>query len=209
MPVARRAGSFPGLGWFPALGRFLALGRALRPLGCLIRGALPVQPSRSVAEQWRSAVAFCVCCHRLFSFSGSLPEHLSHPSIRRQKRTRARCRFAHGRAGYLFPVKGEPVRTTRGAGNRRPADCRLPLPRTLPNRKWKGWTLPVEVLADGFQFEIRRYTSLSAIGASGLYFDRDPRRGGWATRTTTGWRRNSGRTIVCHRLVTFAPPGRP
>jgi hypothetical protein len=49
----------------------------------------------------------------------------------------------------FFMVEGEPVRTTRGAGNRRPADDRLPLPGTLLSRKWKGRTLLVEVLADG------------------------------------------------------------
>ena len=63
----------------------------------------------------------------------------------------------------FFTVEGQPVRTTRGEGTRRPADSRLPLPGTLLSRKWKGRTLLVEVLADGFQFENRRYASLSAI----------------------------------------------
>ena len=66
----------------------------------------------------------------------------------------------------FFLVEGEPVRTTRGAGNRRPADDRLPLPGTLLSRQWKGRTLLVEVLADGFRFENRRYTSLSAIAVA-------------------------------------------
>jgi hypothetical protein len=66
----------------------------------------------------------------------------------------------------FFLVEGEPVRTTRGAGNRRPADDRLPLPGTLLSRQWKGRTLLVEVLADGFRFENRHYTSLSAIAVA-------------------------------------------
>jgi len=63
----------------------------------------------------------------------------------------------------FFTVEGEPVRTTRGEGNRRPADCRLPLPGTLLKRQWKGRTILVEVLADGFRFDNRRYPSLSAV----------------------------------------------
>ncbi len=66
----------------------------------------------------------------------------------------------------FFTVEGEAVRTTRGEGNRRPADCRLPLPGTLLNRKWKGRTLLVEVLSEGFRFENRRYASLSAVAVA-------------------------------------------
>lgn len=66
----------------------------------------------------------------------------------------------------FFTVEGDPVRTTRGEGNQRPADCRLPLPGTLLSRQCKGRTLLVEVLSDGFRFENRRYTSLSAIAVA-------------------------------------------
>jgi len=61
----------------------------------------------------------------------------------------------------FFTVEGAPVRTTRKESSR-PADCRLPLPGTLLTRDWKGRTLLVEVLPDGFRFENRRYPSLSA-----------------------------------------------
>lgn len=66
----------------------------------------------------------------------------------------------------FFTVEGEPVRTTRGEGNRPPVDGRLPLPGTLLSRKWKGRTLLVEVLSDGFRFENRRFASLSAIAVA-------------------------------------------
>jgi len=66
----------------------------------------------------------------------------------------------------FFTVEGEPVRTTRGEGNRPPVDGRLPLPGTLLSRKWKGRTLLVEVLSDGFRFENQRYASLSAIAVA-------------------------------------------
>jgi len=62
----------------------------------------------------------------------------------------------------FFTVEGAPVRTARQASSR-PADCRLPLPGTLLTREWKGRTLLVEVLADGFRFENHCYPSLSAV----------------------------------------------
>src|ERR1700681_4964386 len=55
----------------------------------------------------------------------------------------------------FFMVGGEPVQTTRGDRNRREQDSRLPLPGTLLSRKWKGRTSLVEVLAEGFRYEIR------------------------------------------------------
>jgi len=61
----------------------------------------------------------------------------------------------------FFTVGGESVQTTRGDRNRR--DSRLPLPGTLLTRKWKGRSLLVEVLAKGFRYENRHYSSLSAI----------------------------------------------
>ena len=62
----------------------------------------------------------------------------------------------------FFSVEGAPVRTTRRESSR-PADCRLPLPGTLLTREWKGRTLLVEVLRDGFRFEQQSYPSLSAV----------------------------------------------
>lgn len=42
-------------------------------------------------------------------------------------------------------------------------DSRLPMPGTLITRKYKGQTLCVMVLADGFEFEGDRFKSLSAV----------------------------------------------
>jgi hypothetical protein len=66
----------------------------------------------------------------------------------------------------FFTVNGEHIRTTRGDRNRREQDSRLPLPGALLTRKWKGRTLLVEVLKNGFRFENRHYSSLSAIAAA-------------------------------------------
>jgi hypothetical protein len=62
----------------------------------------------------------------------------------------------------FFTVGGEQVQTTRDQ-NRRQQDRRLPLPGALLNRKWKGHSVLVEVLAKGFRYENRHYSSLSAI----------------------------------------------
>ena len=66
----------------------------------------------------------------------------------------------------FFQLNGEPVRTTRGNRNRREQDSRLPLPGTLLSREWKGRTILVEVLARGFRYESRPYSSLSAIAVA-------------------------------------------
>ena len=63
----------------------------------------------------------------------------------------------------FFNVEGQPVQTTPGDRNRRQQDRRLPMPGALLSRKWKGRTILVEVLADGFRYEKEQYTSLSAI----------------------------------------------
>jgi Protein of unknown function (DUF2924) len=60
----------------------------------------------------------------------------------------------------FFKVSGEPVQ------NRQEQDRRLPLPGALLTRKWKGRTVLVEVLAKGFRYENRQYSSLSAIATA-------------------------------------------
>jgi Protein of unknown function (DUF2924) len=67
---------------------------------------------------------------------------------------------------FLAVGGGERVQTTRGARNRQQQDSRLPLPGVLLTRKWKGRTLLVEVLAQGFQYDNRHYSSLSAIASA-------------------------------------------
>jgi Protein of unknown function (DUF2924) len=65
----------------------------------------------------------------------------------------------------FFVIGGERVRTTRGNRNR-DQDSRLPLPGALLSRRWKGRTIVVEVLANGFRYENQHYRSLSAIAVA-------------------------------------------
>jgi hypothetical protein len=62
----------------------------------------------------------------------------------------------------FFTVGGEQIQTT-GDQNRWPQDRRLPLPGASLTREWRGRTVLVEVLANGFRYENRHYSSLSAI----------------------------------------------
>jgi hypothetical protein len=64
----------------------------------------------------------------------------------------------------FFAVGGQPIRTLRGR-ERRERDSRLPLPGAALTRTWKGRNIVVEVLADGFRHEGRRFSSLSAIAS--------------------------------------------
>lgn len=63
----------------------------------------------------------------------------------------------------FFTVGDERVRTTHGNRGRHAQDSRLPLPGVMLSRYWKGRTILVEVLAKGFRYENRHYSSLSAI----------------------------------------------
>jgi hypothetical protein len=67
----------------------------------------------------------------------------------------------------------------------RQADDRLPPAGTMISRRYKGQTLQVKVLAEGFEFEGQRYRSLSAVAqaatgshCNGFLFFRLPRKGG-------------------------------
>jgi hypothetical protein len=66
----------------------------------------------------------------------------------------------------FFRVDGEPIEITGSVQNRRRRDPRLPLPGTLLSRRWKGEMIRVEVLSDGFRYENRSFSSLSAIATS-------------------------------------------
>ncbi len=59
-----------------------------------------------------------------------------------------------------------PASRTATASVVRPrADTRVPMPGSLLIRKYKGRTIVVKVFPTGFEFEGRRYTSLSAIAS--------------------------------------------
>ena len=66
----------------------------------------------------------------------------------------------------FFSAGGRSIDPAPGDRDRRQQDSRLPLPGTMLSRQWKGQTILVEVLAEGFRFENRHYPSLSAIAVA-------------------------------------------
>ena len=63
----------------------------------------------------------------------------------------------------FFIVGGEPVEIIPGNQSNEKHDPRLPMVGTVLRRSWKGRTILVEVLPEGFRYEGRRYSSLSNI----------------------------------------------
>jgi hypothetical protein len=66
----------------------------------------------------------------------------------------------------FFTAGDRPIELVAGDRDRPPQDHRLPLPGTMLTRQWKGQTIAVEVLAEGFRFDNQHYTSLSAIAGA-------------------------------------------
>jgi len=63
----------------------------------------------------------------------------------------------------FFSAGGASITTVPGDRNRIRRDPRLPIIGTLLRRQWKGRTVLVEVLGNGFRYENRVYSSLSNI----------------------------------------------
>jgi hypothetical protein len=63
----------------------------------------------------------------------------------------------------FFSVSGQPVEIIPGNEGKKRNDPRLPMVGTVLRRSWKGRTILVEVLANGFRYENRQYPSLSNI----------------------------------------------
>ena len=63
----------------------------------------------------------------------------------------------------FFTVDGQCITTDPLDGRKRRRDPRVPMAGTLLRREWKGRSILVEVLEDGFRYESRQYASLSNI----------------------------------------------
>jgi hypothetical protein len=86
---------------------------------------------------------------------------LSEAALRRAKEIADACDLSDLRItaprDFLAP---KPISADAPAA---PLDSRLPMPGTLITRKYKGQTLCVQVLTDGFLFEGEKFKSLSAV----------------------------------------------
>ena len=63
----------------------------------------------------------------------------------------------------FFNTSGQPVEIIPGKQSKKLNDPRLPMVGTMLRRNWKGRTILVEVLANGFRYENRHFPSLSNI----------------------------------------------
>jgi hypothetical protein len=63
----------------------------------------------------------------------------------------------------FFSVSGQPVEVVPSNQSKKINDPRLPMVGTMLRRRWKGRTILVEVLANGFRYEDRQLPSLSNI----------------------------------------------
>ena len=91
---------------------------------------------------------------------GGLPESVRQHAIAIAREADLRVRIADNVSRRLREIPLDMAVTTAVA---QPHDARLPMPGSLIVRKYKDRTLVVKVLDSGFEFEGRRFTSLSAI----------------------------------------------
>ena len=92
---------------------------------------------------------------------GGLPEAVRSVAILIARGTELRTRVSENALRRRDAIPAELSVTAKVAGQ--PQDARLPMPGSLLAKKYKGRTLVVKVLDDGFEYEDRHYTSLSTI----------------------------------------------
>jgi hypothetical protein len=92
---------------------------------------------------------------------GGLPEAVRAVGILIARGTELRTRVSENALHRRDAIPAELSVTTKVAGQSQ--DARLPMPGSLIAKKYKGRTLVVKVLDDGFEYEGRHYTSLSMI----------------------------------------------
>jgi Protein of unknown function (DUF2924) len=87
---------------------------------------------------------------------------LSEAALRRAKEIADICDLSDLRVSAP-PDFAASIPATIDTAPQAPLDSRLPMPGTMLARKYKGETLCVQVLPDGFLFEGERFKSLSAV----------------------------------------------
>ena len=91
---------------------------------------------------------------------GGLPESLKQYAIAIARRTELRLRIAENAGRRQAGVPLEQTVTTRVVQTR---DARLPMPGSLLVKNYKADTIVVKVLDNAFEYDGRRFTSLSAV----------------------------------------------
>lgn len=112
------------------------------------------------------AVANCqhlrrkIAWHLQAAKEGGLPESARQYAIAIARGTELRSRISENAARRLAQIPLDQTATTAVVQTR---DARLPMPGSLIVKNYKAATIVVKVLNDGFEYDHRRFSSLSAI----------------------------------------------
>jgi hypothetical protein len=101
-----------------------------------------------------------IAWHLQAAKEGGLTESVRQYAIAVARGTELRSRISDNAARRIAQVPLELTATTKVVQTR---DARLPMPGCLIVKKYKTETIVVKVLNDGFEYEGRRFASLSAI----------------------------------------------
>ena len=112
------------------------------------------------------AVANCqhlrrkIAWHLQAAKDGGLPESARQYAIAIARGTELRLRISENAARLLAQIPLDQTATTAVVQTR---DARLPMPGSLIVKNYKAETIVVKVLNDGFEYDGRRFSSLSGI----------------------------------------------
>src|SRR5436190_17963750 len=101
-----------------------------------------------------------IAWHLQAAKDGGLPESVRQYAIAIARGAKLRVRISENASRRLAGVALDQTVTTRVVQTR---DARLPMPGSLVVKDYKAQTIVVKVLNQGFEYDGRRFTSLSAI----------------------------------------------
>ena len=101
-----------------------------------------------------------IAWHMQAAREGGLPEAVRQYAIGIARRTELRMRMLENASRRQEEIPLERSATTMVVQTQ---DARLPMPGSLIAKNYKGRTIVVKVLNEGFEYDGRRFTSLSAI----------------------------------------------
>jgi uncharacterized membrane protein len=128
-------------------------------------GRLPDMEPRELRQRYREVFgenARATQKQQLIRRIGWKLQALAQGDISEAARTRALQIAQDGQVGIRLPSALVPI----GTGKTRSRDARLPAPGSELQRRYRDRTVIVKVLAEGFEYEGRQYSSLSAVARS-------------------------------------------
>jgi len=143
-----KQGKMPQIGDLPRLNA-----QQLQAVHCEFFGA---EHAIANCQHLRRKIAW----HLQAAKDGGLPESARQYAIAIARRTELRSRISENAARRLAQIPLDQAATTAVMQTR---DARLPMPGSLIVRTYKAETIVVKVLNDGFEYDGRRFSSLSAI----------------------------------------------